>query len=503
MALKTTDRWLAPSRGTVDDVMRFAGNVGSVRQLFLRDYAEEMKRLCGTYGFDYALPMSHSAVETGDPARGGGWLSPAWEDWGNPIGLGITDGGLDIIVYQNGTDAARAHFVHLWLYVKGEIPRGHELEPWIALDPRYDDAIRAGYAGIATTLADLQERWWTNDDGTAAVVSRGNALFPGIPDQRPTGNQGETPVNRYPTEPNVNRPTIYLLTEDYGRFGISRDQMLTVRGNKFEGRWGARPVSVFCHVQDGVTRGSLEHWSIVDASSTVMIQRDGSILQVIDEDDGPWTNGDVNAPLQEAAWLIALGGNVNNWSLTIEAEADASNVLTAAEEDAVVWQIEDWALRYPEIMQRLIQATFGHYAVNSVSRAFCGRYVARIDERLTTWLANAGTTPEPKPAPEPVSLYPADMTPQLAKRFYELKGPLTFSWTSKAIGFDDTRSEVQAWLIRGAASIPEGGDWSQGRWPYLVDVVRRGRSNNVHVYQYSDGSVYPKIVRRDALAEAA
>jgi hypothetical protein len=440
----------------------------------------------------------------------------------NPVGFGITsDGTVQPFVIKDYDEAARIVVQAIYAMVKKEwhpdVPIPPQAREW--MDRVWLAKVRApNYPKGVDQVKDQNilygdPRWpdatWAVDAGYMGHVDRFNRLCPGVPDQRPAGTQTppppkeKPPVNTFPTEPNVNQPVIYRLTEDYGRFGISRDQMLTVRGNKFEGRWGARPVSVFCHVQDGVTRGSLEHWSIVDASSTVMVQRDGSILQVIDEDDGPWTNGDVNAPLQEAAWLIALGGNVNNWSLTIEAEADASNVLTTAEENAIVWQIEDWALRYPEIMRRLIQATFGHYAVNSVSRAFCGRYVAGIDARLTAWLADAGTTPDPKPAPKPISLYPAGTTPQLAKRFYELHGPLTFSWTSKEIGFDDTRSEVQSWLIRGAASIPEGGDWSQGRWPFLVDVVRRGRSNNVHVYQYSDGSVYPKIVRRDEPAQAA
>src|SRR4051812_27042638 len=149
MAIRIWDRWRYPSRGSVEQALAYARALGSLRLQEVEAYLRELWRLCQKFGVDFSLAVAHSANETGDPNRGGAWLSPAWRDWLNPIGLGITDGGLDMRIYRSGVEAARAHFVHLWLYVMGEIPEGSELESYVELDPRYEDAIRAGYAGIA------------------------------------------------------------------------------------------------------------------------------------------------------------------------------------------------------------------------------------------------------------------------------------------------------------------------------------------------------------------
>jgi hypothetical protein len=63
---------------------------------------------------------------------------------------------------------------------------------------------------------------------------------------------------------------------------------------------------------DGTTNGSLAYWAsnAVDASSTVMIQKDGSILKIIPEQHGPWTNGDVISPTAEAAEILSLGATM-------------------------------------------------------------------------------------------------------------------------------------------------------------------------------------------------
>ena len=186
--IRLTDRWLAPPRGDVETVLAFADRVGSRRRTELHRYVKELWRLCQKYGVDFALAIAHSANETGDAKKGGGWLSDAWATWLNPIGLGITDTVLDIIVYENGIEAARAHFIHLWLYIKGDFPEGDdELAHYVKLDPRWEAAKKKGYAGVAVTLGDLQGRWWTKKDGDKAVVARGNAIFPNLPDQTKGG----------------------------------------------------------------------------------------------------------------------------------------------------------------------------------------------------------------------------------------------------------------------------------------------------------------------------
>jgi hypothetical protein len=189
MPIRPSDPIAGKSRGTAAQLNTYAASIGAKRMTDVRLFSAELESLCNdpTIGFDFAILGAHSAVETGDEKRGGGWLSDAWEEWLNPAGIGITDGELEIKPYRNGTEAARAYVVHMYLYVRGLIPKGHRLEPYISLDPRYDDAIEKGYAGIARVLSDLQGRWWTNPRGTAAICDRGLSIWPNLPDANAKG----------------------------------------------------------------------------------------------------------------------------------------------------------------------------------------------------------------------------------------------------------------------------------------------------------------------------
>lgn len=168
-------------------------------------------------------------------------------------------------------------------------------------------------------------------------------------------------------------PSIYNLATDYARFGLAKWQADEILTHKFAGRKNAGltgdPREIVLHIQDGWTVGSLPYWVGVQASSTVMIQRDGSILQVIPEGDGPWTNGDVMKPYTaEIGDVLARGGNPNIWSLTIEAEGHPYDSLTQAQLDSIEWQCRDWMKRYPKITNDHVER---HRYYNSVTRYNC------------------------------------------------------------------------------------------------------------------------------------
>lgn len=192
-------------------------------------------------------------------------------------------------------------------------------------------------------------------------------------------------------------PVIYDLANDAhaARFGLSPAERDVITG-----RGAARKASsiqaVGLHVQWGNTPGSLDHWLAVSASSTVMVQRDGSILRVIPELRVPWTQGDVKSPDAEARRLMdRFGRDPNQYSLTIEAEDLREEDVTSTQERTIVWQIREWARKYGAHLldpERIL----GHYQINSVDRARCGRYVGRIEAQL----AGAAPVPEPPPVVE-------------------------------------------------------------------------------------------------------
>lgn len=190
-------------------------------------------------------------------------------------------------------------------------------------------------------------------------------------------------------------PVIYDLAADWPRFGITEYQKNEVLNNYFPNRRGGgvqgRPRQIVLHIQDGWTRGSLMHWASVQASSTVMVQRDGSILRVIPEEHGPWTNGDTCNPTADVADLLSWGGNPNLWSLTIESEGKPWDPQTPEQLDAIEWQCRQWMTTYPEITIKQVDR---HASINQCDRPNCpGMYFDAIIKRLSGGVTTAYVLP--------------------------------------------------------------------------------------------------------------
>jgi hypothetical protein len=194
-------------------------------------------------------------------------------------------------------------------------------------------------------------------------------------------------------------PTIYDLrvNADAGRFGLSPAQRDAILAKRIPGRNGKAIQAIGLHVQWGWTKGSLDHWLTVSASSTVMVQQDGSVLRVIPEEHGPWTQGEVRNPDARARKLFdRFGWDSNVYSLTIEAEDGQTERINAAQEKSIAWLIRDWQARYPQLAgadweDRIL----GHYEIDAVNRARCGRYRDAMVASL-----RGGTVPAPDPTPQ-------------------------------------------------------------------------------------------------------
>ena len=170
------------------------------------------------------------------------------------------------------------------------------------------------------------------------------------------------------------RPVLYSIDADGGRFALSGESVAALHTYRFPNRSGARPKYIVLHIQDGITTGSLDWWITgyvsgekVQASANLMAQRDGSLLRVIADADGPWTNGDTCHPTSAAGSLLALGGNPNIWSLTIEGEGVAGQRFTEAQFRAICWQCAAWMLAYAIPLDHVLR----HADINQCSRANC------------------------------------------------------------------------------------------------------------------------------------
>jgi hypothetical protein len=161
-------------RATVEQAERWLATRAVARPDDVRAYTRELWRLAPQVGLDPCVLYSQAVHETA------GFASRAWEGRLNPAGIGITDGADLGYCWQNGTDAARAHIVHMDVYVNG-VPRspisGDVLAPYYHLDPRRDAAIAAGWAGTVRTIRDLTGKWATDPDYHNKIVRWPATLF--------------------------------------------------------------------------------------------------------------------------------------------------------------------------------------------------------------------------------------------------------------------------------------------------------------------------------------
>ena len=190
------------------------------------------------------------------------------------------------------------------------------------------------------------------------------------------------------------KPVLYDLKKDHASFGMTKRQADKVLSHHFRGRQGVPISAIVLHIQEGTTRGSLNWWASgnADASSSVMVQKDGSLLRVISDDLAPFTNGDTNKPSARGQALInSIGGaNPNLASVTLEAEGYTNDDMPEAQARAICWMVTEWMLRHGLTLKDV----YRHADFNSVTRANCpGRYYDKVMAMLV------GAQPEPAPPP--------------------------------------------------------------------------------------------------------
>ncbi len=169
--LHAGDPLLGSARGSAAGMASVAEARGAQHLPEVRRYIAEVYRLAPIVGLDPAIVVAQSAHETGF------WRSAAWVDHLNPSGIGVTGENVVSPDWSNGADAARAQIVHLYLYAAGQIPPGHPLAPYVALDPRYQAAVAAGRAGVATTVTDLAGRWAADAAYAEGIARAGSDLL--------------------------------------------------------------------------------------------------------------------------------------------------------------------------------------------------------------------------------------------------------------------------------------------------------------------------------------
>lgn len=167
-----TNAIIGPVRGNADDVIAFAGRAGSKHLDDVELYVREVYRLAPQLGFDPAIIIAQSALETNY------WRSPWWDARLNPAGLGITGDPYqesNSPKFENGTISARAHLAHMHAEVYGDSqPLPTVLQ---GVDPTYQNVFNAGWAGTIRTIEDLSGTWAVDTKYHEKIVRVGKEIF--------------------------------------------------------------------------------------------------------------------------------------------------------------------------------------------------------------------------------------------------------------------------------------------------------------------------------------
>lgn len=341
-----------PLRGepsaTLQHARAWARQRNAVRLNEVDAYLEEVWRLCRLVGYDPAVVAAQSSLETG------GWTSPIWRSRLNPAGIGVTDAGDDGLTYSSGDDAARAHLVHLSAYVKGYEPK---FKSFIRLDPRWQKVFEAGFAGSARTVDDLTGRWASDAGYGGKIGDHQRAILRAISAPKPTPQ---------PTQGGAELPRQITRLET---------------GNWSPRTFGQRPVAIVYHITDSMNLQGTIAWfqnPASRASAHVVIDRDGSIFQLVSSGHAAWTNNDIKNPRRDIPWLndaIAQnwqhGGpmSLNDFTLTIEHVGTPAQPPTEAQYASSIALSAYWRDRYGIVPNR--GHLLRHSDINSVDRPYC------------------------------------------------------------------------------------------------------------------------------------
>lgn len=252
------------SQATVEQAVKYVLTVepsnkpGGISEKYVR----EAYRLQPLSGYAAEVVVSQWAVETG------AGTSPAWTTKLNPAGIGITDGGDLGYSWNTPEQAAQAQSVHLSGYVDGY---NRNLRSYLELDPRYLLLLKTDLAESVKVVDDLTGKWATDPEYGNKIAWR----LENLRNTSTSGGGGTTP----PPSPVPALPTIWEGT-----------------GNFHNRPLGTSMIRFFVHhVTDDMSLSNVISWfqnRNSQASSTFVVDRDGSIHQMLSTTVSPWTNGD-------------------------------------------------------------------------------------------------------------------------------------------------------------------------------------------------------------------
>jgi hypothetical protein len=306
-----------------------------------------------------------------------------------------------------------------------------------------------------------------------------------------------------------NAPIIYDLqnNKDAARFGLTPAQRDQFMEGCFWNRNGAKPRAIFCHIQEGMTKSSLK-WAIEKPGSqnsySATVQLDGSILLCIPEQHGPWTNGAVRSPKKKAAKLLALGGNPNLYTLSIECEGYYNKPHPQVQIDAIYWLIKHWSETYGIPVLGDDSAgdwLFEHADVDTEQRSNCaGPYYDTIQRMVREGGDAKPVPPVTYATPKPIAVLTKAASGDIAPAtVYDPSSKVTFIWCGDTVRATKATGRYQ---YADTASARVGPDINAGE-TFSVDWIFQAADGEYWYYTSFATRLRAKDTERVSDAKAA
>lgn len=221
MTMRANDSLIASPRGNRDQAISYFRKMGSKRIDDVVDYINAVYELAPQVHIDPAIVIAQASHETG------AFSSYWWQQRLNPAGIGITGDPAQnnaSRTFRSGREAARAHIAHLQLYATGKITSPFTTND----DPRWG-AYKSAYGerAVASTIAQLANKWAVDSNYASGITRHGNAIFPSLEDskapQEPSEETPSEPSNPPPTVPSAN-----IVKDSQGK---AWDGLTTIRVN--------------------------------------------------------------------------------------------------------------------------------------------------------------------------------------------------------------------------------------------------------------------------------
>jgi hypothetical protein len=262
--MKTGDRIAYPSRATVNDAYQ------GVRRIYGTDppravgtFLTALDAYCTRHGLDFAILAAHSSNETDY------WRDDRFRARRDGFGIGKTGPGVEGAAFDSYDDAA---FFAVFEY---RVKLGHApiLNDWSRAAGIYREKVdrlsrivsRPDWPKVER-IEDLNRRfgdddcvWFCDPNGPAAIVAKGNAIFPGLPDQQGGTMPGKT-LFAFAKQ---------LTTRDLGQL-TDREAWITIHnnGNPSSDRFDEREF-----VNNGGGASGVLYHGAIDAGGVVQIAR--------------------------------------------------------------------------------------------------------------------------------------------------------------------------------------------------------------------------------------